>query len=219
MKLNDKINEEQGYISELNDEIGNLCKILKEKEHNLALIKEDTYITYAELTYEKSLLNRIEQSNLIIKQEAIFRSVLTLVFAIIVSLHPVAIVAIITTALFGLYQAIKLINCIKEENEIARNYGNENYKQKIQNHTRYYDNLLKLQEKLASDIEKLKENINNKRSEKNLHEEYLQKLIDILNTFKQEVIENHIDQLIDDGEIGEPEIPEQPLKLIKTKSQ
>ena len=120
MKLNDKINEEQGYILELNDEIGNLCKILKEKEHNLALIKEDTYITYAELTYEKSLLNRIEQSNLIIKQEAIFRSVLTLVFAIIVSLHPVAIVAIITTALFGLYHAIKLINCIKKENEIAR---------------------------------------------------------------------------------------------------
>ena len=219
MKLNDKINEEQGYILELNDEIGNLCKILKEKEHNLALIKEDTYITYAELTYEKSLLNRIEQSNLIIKQEAIFRSVLTLVFAIIVSLHPVAIVAIITTALFGLYHAIKLINCIKEEKEIARKYGNENYKQKMQNHTRYYGNLLKLQEKLASVIEKLKENINHMKSEKNSHEEYLQKLIDILNTFKQEVIENHIDQLIYDGEIGEPEIPEQPLKLIKTKSQ
>ena len=219
MKLNDKINEEQGYILELNDEIENLCKILKEKEHNLALIKEDTYITYAELTYEKSLLNRIEQSNLIIKQEAIFRSVLTLVFAIIVSLHPAAIVSIITTALFGLYHAIKLINCIKEEKEIARKYGNENYKQKMQNHTSYYGNLLKLQEKLASDIEKLKENINHMKSEKNSHEEYLQKLIDILNTFKQEVIENHIDQLIDDGEIGEPEIPEQPLKLIKTKSQ
>lgn len=219
MKLNDKINEEQGYILELNDEIGNLCKILKEKEHNLALIKEDTYITYAELTYEKSLLNRIEQSNLIIKQEAIFRSVLTLVFAIIVSLHPAAIVSIITTALFGLYHAIKLINCIKKENEIARNYGNENYKQKMQNHTSYYGNLLKLQEKLASDIEKLKENINHMKSEKNSHEEYLQKLIDILNTFKQEVIESHIDQLIDDGEIGDPEIPEQPLKLIKTKSQ
>ena len=219
MKLNDKINEEQGYISELNDEIENLRKILEDKEHNLALIKKDVSITYAELTHEKSLLNRINHHNLIIKQEAIFRLALTLVFAIIVSLYPVAIVAIITTALFGLYQAIKLINCIKEENEIARNYGSENYKQKIQNHTRYYDNLLKLQEKLASDIEKLKENINNKRSEKNLHEEYLQKLIDILNTFKQEVIENYIDQLIDDGEIGEPEIPEQPLKLIKTKSQ
>lgn len=219
MKLNDKINEEQGYISELNDEIENLRKILEDKEHNLALIKKDVSITYAELTHEKSLLNRINHHNLIIKQEAIFRLALTLVFAIIVSLYPVAIVAIITTALFGLYQAIKLINCIKEENEIARNYGNENYKQKIQNHTSYYGNLLKLQEKLASDIEKLKENINNKRSEKNLHEEYLQKLIDILNTFKQEVIENYIDQLIDDGEIGEPEIPEQPLKLIKTKSQ